>query len=140
MRVELIWPLTPVTGVRFPLGSPQNKNRHLQSFVSALFFVIIFKIPTLPPLFTRRIFGTGKAFGQNKVERKVSFSAGDWRTFKGIGFRDELARKFGLQAGVDLARGPDDTAVYITGGAVPGILFMIRRPQQVNSRRVGMFL
>ena len=61
--------------------------------------------------------GSGKAFGQNKLKRKVSFSDADWRTSKGIGFRYELARKFGLQAGVDLAWGPDDTAVYITVGS-----------------------
>ena len=36
----------------------------------------------------------------------------------GIGFRYRLARKLGLQTGVDLARGPEDTSIYLTiGGA-----------------------
>jgi hypothetical protein len=34
----------------------------------------------------------------------------------GAGFRYRLARKIGLQAGVDIARGPEDTAFYITVG------------------------
>ena len=35
----------------------------------------------------------------------------------GVGFRYELARKFGLHAGVDVARGPEDTAVYLQIGS-----------------------
>ena len=35
----------------------------------------------------------------------------------GLGFRYRLARKLGLQAGVDIARGPEDTSVYITVGS-----------------------
>jgi hypothetical protein len=35
----------------------------------------------------------------------------------GVGFRYRLARKLGLQAGVDLARGPEDTAIYLTIGS-----------------------
>jgi hypothetical protein len=36
----------------------------------------------------------------------------------GVGFRYRLARKLGLQAGVDVARGPEETAIYLTvGGA-----------------------
>ena len=35
----------------------------------------------------------------------------------GLGFRYRLARKQGLQAGMDIARGPEDTAVYITVGS-----------------------
>jgi hypothetical protein len=35
----------------------------------------------------------------------------------GLGFRYRLARKMGLQAGLDLARGPEDTAIYLTVGS-----------------------
>ena len=44
---------------------------------------------------------------------------GDSRTVAagGLGFRYRLARKLGLQAGIDIARGPEDTAFYITVGS-----------------------
>lgn len=35
---------------------------------------------------------------------------------KGIGFRYFIARRFGAHAGVDVAEGPEDTAVYLTFG------------------------
>jgi len=35
----------------------------------------------------------------------------------GAGFRYEIARAYGLHAGLDIARGPDDTAVYIQIGS-----------------------
>lgn len=35
----------------------------------------------------------------------------------GLGFRYRLARKQGLQAGVDFARGPEDTSIYLTVGS-----------------------
>jgi hypothetical protein len=35
----------------------------------------------------------------------------------GLGFHCRLARLFGLQAGVDIARGPEDTSVYLTVGS-----------------------
>lgn len=35
----------------------------------------------------------------------------------GMGFRYRLARKLGLQAGMDIARGPEDTSIYITVGS-----------------------
>ena len=38
----------------------------------------------------------------------------------GLGFRYRLARKMGLQAGMDIARGPEDTAFYITVGSAWG--------------------
>jgi hypothetical protein len=37
-------------------------------------------------------------------------------TSKGLGLRYLLSRKFGLHAGVDVARGPEDTALYIQLG------------------------
>ena len=39
----------------------------------------------------------------------------------GLGFRYRLARKMGLQAGIDIARGPEDTAFYITVGSAWGL-------------------
>ena len=38
----------------------------------------------------------------------------------GVGFRYRLARLLGLQAGVDLARGPEDTSIYLTVGSAWG--------------------
>jgi hemolysin activation/secretion protein len=35
----------------------------------------------------------------------------------GVGFRYELARKYGIHAGLDLAFGPDNTAIYIQVGS-----------------------
>jgi outer membrane protein assembly factor BamA len=35
----------------------------------------------------------------------------------GAGFRYEMARKYGLHIGLDVARGPDDTAVYLQVGS-----------------------
>ena len=35
----------------------------------------------------------------------------------GMGFRYRLARKLGLQVGMDVARGPEDTSVYLTLGS-----------------------
>ena len=35
----------------------------------------------------------------------------------GVGFRYRIARKMGLQAGIDIARGPEDTSFYITVGS-----------------------
>ena len=35
----------------------------------------------------------------------------------GLGFRYRLARKQGLQVGVDVARGPEDTSIYMTMGS-----------------------
>ena len=38
------------------------------------------------------------------------------RTSYGTGFRYLIARKFGLHAGLDIARGPEETVVYIQIG------------------------
>ena len=35
----------------------------------------------------------------------------------GVGIRYRLARKLGLQSGIDIARGPEDTAIYLTIGS-----------------------
>jgi len=57
--------------------------------------------------------GAGKAWSDiHNIERERSVVTG------GTGFRYELARKYGIHAGVDVAWGPDQTAWYIqVGGA-----------------------
>ena len=44
-------------------------------------------------------------------------SEGETVAAGGLGFRYRLARKLGLQAGIDVARGPEDTSVYLTVGS-----------------------
>lgn len=56
--------------------------------------------------------GTGVAW--NDFE---SFESSQSVVTGGTGFRYELARKYGLHAGVDIAFGPDNTAVYIQVGS-----------------------
>jgi hypothetical protein len=56
--------------------------------------------------------GAGKAYGG-----RVSFSDADTVAAGGAGFRYLIARKLGLYAGLDVARGPEETAVYIQVGS-----------------------
>ncbi len=44
-------PLTPVTRVRTPLGSPSNKNRDLGAILSPCFILEFFKSPVSPPMY-----------------------------------------------------------------------------------------
>jgi outer membrane translocation and assembly module TamA len=55
--------------------------------------------------------GVGKAY--NDGDRDDS----DTVYSKGLGFRYLIASKLGLQMGVDVASGPDDTAIYIQVGS-----------------------
>ncbi len=57
-------------------------------------------------------------FGGIGYTTAINKKTGNNRTVAagGLGFRYRLARKQGLQAGVDLARGPEDTSVYLTVG------------------------
>jgi len=56
--------------------------------------------------------GVGKTTSIDKFKSKgQTVGAG------GLGFRYRLARKQGLQAGIDIARGPEDTSVYIMVGS-----------------------
>jgi hypothetical protein len=48
---------------------------------------------------------------EGPVQRDKTAGAG------GIGFRYELARKFGLHVGIDVARGTEDTAYYLQVGS-----------------------
>jgi hypothetical protein len=54
--------------------------------------------------------------GSTRLERSFSSSNGQSVGSGGVGFRYELARKFGLHAGLDLAHSPGTTAVYIQVG------------------------
>jgi hypothetical protein len=57
------------------------------------------------------------AFGGAGVARLDERYARDkWAGAAGAGFRYELARKFGLHVGLDVARGPEETAVYLQVG------------------------
>lgn len=64
--------------------------------------------------FSAVMFGGGAVawHGGNKSQRyAVTVGAG------GVGFRYELARKFGLHYGIDFARGPEDSAIYFQFGS-----------------------
>ncbi len=67
----------------------------------------------LTPRWTLVMFaGAGRTSSINPFDEKSqTVGAG------GLGFRYRLARKFGLQAGVDVARGPEDTSIYLTVGS-----------------------
>jgi hypothetical protein len=56
--------------------------------------------------------GIGKAYG-----RRLAWSAADAVVAGGAGFRYLVSRKLGMYAGLDVARGPEDTAVYIQVGS-----------------------
>ena len=56
--------------------------------------------------------GVGKTTSINRFRGEgLTVAAG------GIGFRYRLARVLGLQAGIDIARGPEETSVYLTVGS-----------------------
>jgi hypothetical protein len=56
--------------------------------------------------------GAGKAYGG-----RVDFADAQTVSSGGVGFRYLIARKLGLYAGMDVARGPEETAVYIQVGS-----------------------
>ena len=65
------------------------------------------------PRWTLVIFGgVGKTTSINRFRGEGQTVAAG-----GLGFRYRLARLFGLQAGIDIARGPEDTSFYITVGS-----------------------
>lgn len=67
----------------------------------------------ITPRWTLAFFG-----GMGKTSEIGLFgSDGETVAAGGVGFRYRMARKLGLQAGVDLARGPEDTAIYLTIGS-----------------------
>ena len=55
--------------------------------------------------------------GVGKTDSVDFVAASDDTVFsKGVGFRYFIARRFGAHAGIDIAKGPEDTALYITFG------------------------
>jgi hypothetical protein len=56
--------------------------------------------------------GIGRAWGSSS-----SFSDAGSVSTKGAGFRYQIARRLGLYVGVDVAKGPEDTAIYIQAGS-----------------------
>jgi len=55
--------------------------------------------------------------GAGKAQSIDTIDANDDTVFsKGVGFRYFIARRFGAHAGADIAKGPEDTAFYITFG------------------------
>jgi len=55
--------------------------------------------------------------GAGKAQSIDAIDAEDDTVFsKGVGFRYFIARRFGAHAGIDIAKGPEDTALYITFG------------------------
>jgi hemolysin activation/secretion protein len=56
--------------------------------------------------------GTGRTWGTSK-----SFSDADSASAWGIGLRRLVARRLGIYMGVDIARGPEETAIYIQAGS-----------------------
>ena len=55
--------------------------------------------------------GAGKAFNDGVKENSdIIFS-------RGLGIRYLIASKLGLQFGIDVAKGPDDTSIYIQFGS-----------------------
>lgn len=56
--------------------------------------------------------GRGRAWGTTK-----SFGDADSVSSRGVGFRYLIARRLGLYTGLDIARGPEKTALYIQAGS-----------------------
>jgi hypothetical protein len=54
----------------------------------------------------------GRTWGTSK-----SFSDADSASSWGLGFRRLVARRLGIYMGIDLARGPEETAIYIQAGS-----------------------
>jgi len=49
-----------------------------------------------------------------------AFSDAPSRVTRGLGFRYQIARRYGFDMGIDIARGPEDTVFYITAGSAWG--------------------
>jgi hypothetical protein len=45
------------------------------------------------------------------------FSAANSQVSQGVGFRYLIAKKFGFNMGIDIARGPEDTVWYVQAGS-----------------------
>ena len=59
--------------------------------------------------------------GAGRASNSTSgFSDATTRATQGAGFRYHIARRYGFDMGLDLARGPEDTVFYITAGSAWG--------------------
>jgi hemolysin activation/secretion protein len=56
--------------------------------------------------------GTGRTWGTSK-----EFSDADSASAWGVGFRRLVARRLGMYMGIDIAKGPEETAFYIQAGS-----------------------
>jgi hypothetical protein len=56
--------------------------------------------------------GWGRTWGSS-----TSFGDGDTVSAWGVGFRRLMARRLGIYMGIDLAKGPEETAIYIQAGS-----------------------
>jgi len=56
--------------------------------------------------------GTGRTWGTSK-----NFSDADSASAWGVGFRRLVARRLGIYMGIDIAKGPEETAFYIQAGS-----------------------
>jgi hypothetical protein len=57
-------------------------------------------------------FGSGRTW-----DKDGSFSSGESASAWGVGFRRLMARRLGIYMGIDIARGPEETAIYIQAGS-----------------------
>jgi hypothetical protein len=55
--------------------------------------------------------GVGKAANSSS-----DFGSSSSLVSKGLGFRYQIARRYGFHMGIDVARGPEDTVWYIQAG------------------------
>ena len=67
--------------------------------------------------FTPRWRGIAFAGGGRTAENVSDLGSAPSRTSVGVGFRYMLAKVLGLQVGLDVARGPEDTYVYLVTGS-----------------------
>lgn len=53
-------------------------------------------------------------------DNSSALSESSSRVTQGIGFRYHIARRYGLDMGLDIAQGPEETVWYITAGSAWG--------------------
>jgi len=104
---------------------PFDKSRLLGDALG----LIILHMATIPLIITEPAVGYGGGVGLMFLSKPIPnaeaglgrpniTAVGGFGTENGgAGFRYELARAYGLHMGLDVARGPDDTAVYIQIGS-----------------------
>ena len=59
----------------------------------------------------------GFAGAGRTAENFDDLSEGPSYTSRGLGFRYLIARRYGMNMGIDVARGPEDTVLYIQAGS-----------------------